>query len=84
MYASYTLDPQSRNLKRDFILNNCFFGSAKLTKNADPGKHKYSDYGIGFDFRLKLSLTGGSVGKIVIIGGDMSPYMHIDIKTMVQ
>ena len=38
MYISYTLNPWLRNLNTDFTLNNCLFGSAKLTKNADPGK----------------------------------------------
>ena len=28
-----------------FTLNNCLFGSVKLTKNADPDKYKYSHYG---------------------------------------
>ena len=30
-------------------LENCLFGGAKLTKNADIGKYGYSGYGIGFD-----------------------------------
>ena len=28
-----------------FTLNNCLFGSVKLTKCADPDKYKYSHYG---------------------------------------
>ena len=28
-----------------------FFGTAKLTKNADPDEHFYSGCGVGFDLR---------------------------------
>ena len=39
LYNSCILSPWLRNLNTDFTLNNCLFGSVKLTKNADPGKH---------------------------------------------
>ena len=38
-----------KNLNTDFTLNNCLFGSVKLTKDADPDKYKYSGYSIGFN-----------------------------------
>ena len=38
LYISYALGPWSRDLNTDFTLNNCLFGSLKLTKNADPGE----------------------------------------------
>ena len=41
--------PLLRNLDTDFTLDNCLFGSAKLTENADPDKYIYTGYGIGFD-----------------------------------
>ena len=44
IYISYTLNPWLRNLNTDFTLNNCLFGSAMLTKNADPDKYKSSGY----------------------------------------
>ena len=70
-----------RNLNTDFILNNCLFGSVKLTKNAHLDKHKYNSYSIGFDFRSELSLTDESVGKnVIILGADMSSSVHIDNK----
>ena len=70
-----------RNLNTDFTLNNCLFGSVKVTKNADPDKYKYSGYGIGFDFRSAFLVTDGSKGKNVIISGvDMSSSVHIDNK----
>ena len=33
-----------KKLNTDFTLNNCLFGSVKLTKNADPSKYQYSGY----------------------------------------
>ena len=40
LYISYILNPLLRNLNTDFTLNNCLFGSVKLTKNADTDKYK--------------------------------------------
>ena len=61
LYISYTLTPQLRNLNTDFKLNNCLFGSVKLTKNTDPDKYKQSGYGIGFDSRSEFLYTDGSM-----------------------
>ena len=60
---SYILRPWLRSLNTDFTLNNCLFGSVKLTKNADPDKYKYSDCTIRFDSRSEFSFTNGSMGK---------------------
>ena len=35
-------------------LENCLFGSVKLTKNADIDKYRYPGYGIGFDRNIFL------------------------------
>ena len=52
---------------------NFLFGSVKLTKNADPEKYKYSDYGIGFDSRSEFLFTDGSMGRnVIIFGADKS------------
>ena len=81
LYISYTLNPQLRNLNRDFTLGNCLFGSVKLTKNDDLDKYKYSSYGIGFDSLSEFLLTDGSMGKnVFIFGADMSSSLHIDNK----
>ena len=56
LYISYTLGPQLRNLNIDFTLGNCLFGSAKLTKNADLDKYKYTGYRIRFDSIYKWKL----------------------------
>ena len=42
LYFSCILNPWLGNLNTYFTLKNCLFGSAKLTKNADPDKYKYS------------------------------------------
>ena len=81
LYISYKLTPWLGNLNTDFTLNNCLFGSAKLTKNADPYKYKYCDYGVSFDFSSECSFTDGSMGRnAFIFGADMSSSVHVDNK----
>ena len=59
-------------------LENCLFGSVKLTKNADIDKHGYSGYGIGFDRETSFS-TGNETGKnVIIFGVDMCSSPKID------
>ena len=59
-------------------LENCLFGSVKLTKNSDIDKYGYSGYGIGFDRETSFSF-GNEVGKNVrIFGVDMSSSSKID------
>ena len=65
IYISYTLNPWLRNSNTDFTLNNCLFGSVKLTKNADPDNYKYNSYSLGFDSGLEFSFTDGIMGKNV-------------------
>ena len=74
---SYIVNPWLRNLNTDFTLNNCFFGSADLTKNANPGKDKYSGYGRGFDFHLQMEAWEKNV---IIFGVDMSSSVSIENK----
>ena len=72
---------QFRNINTDFTLNNCLFGSVKLTKNANLDNYKYSCYGIGFDFRLEFLFTDGNFGKnVFIFGADMGTSVDIDNK----
>ena len=81
LYISYTLRPQIRNLNTDFTLGTCLFGSAKLTKNADLDKYKYSGYGITFDSRSEFSLSGGTMGNnAIIFAAGMSSSVHVDNK----
>ena len=59
-------------------LENCLFGSVKLTKNADIDKYGYSGYGIGFDRETSFSI-GNETGKnVIIFGVDMSSSSKID------
>ena len=62
-------------------LENCLFGSVKLTKNANIGKYGYSGYGIGFDRNTSFS-TGNEIGKNeIIFGVDMSSSSKIGKRT---
>ena len=63
LYIFYTRNPQFGNLNTDFTLDNCLFGSVKLTKNPDLDKYKCSFYSIGFDSRSEFPLPDGSIGK---------------------
>ena len=69
LFIVYELDRWSRDLNTDFTLKDCLFGSVKLTKNVDPDKYKYSDYGIGFDSHSEFVLSHGNMGKNAIIFG---------------
>ena len=43
-------------------IENCLFGSIKLTKNADIDKYGYSGYGTGFDRKASFC-TANEIGK---------------------
>ena len=59
-------------------LENCLFGSIKLTKDADIDKYVYSRDGIEFDRETSFSI-GNEIGKNVInFVVDMSPSTKID------
>ena len=78
-YISYILNAWLRTLNTDFTLNNCLFGSVRLTKNAYLDKYKYSGYDIGFDSRSEFLFTEASKRKNVILcGAYMSSSVHID------
>ena len=57
-------------------LENCFFGSVKLTKNPDIDKYIYSGYSIGFDRQGKFSFDNGFGQNVIIFGADMSSSIH--------
>ena len=79
IYISYILNPQLRNLSKDFTLGNCLFGSVKLSKNAGLDKQKYSGYSIVFDSYSEFLFTDGRFGKnVIIFGPDMSSSLGID------
>ena len=53
----------------------------KITKNGDPDKYSYSEYGIGFDSCWLFSIPNVDWGKNAIIFRiDMSSFVHINNK----
>ena len=62
-------------------LENCWFGSVKLTKKPDIDKYKYSGYGIGFDRKGEFSFGNGFGQNVIIFGADMSSSIHSTNKT---
>ena len=62
--------------KHWFYLKNCLFGSAKLTKNADADKYKYSS-----NSRLYFSLPDNTIQRnVIIFRANMDSSVHIDNK----
>ena len=59
-------------------LENCLFGSVKLTKNANINKFGYSGYGIGFDRNTSFSVGNEISKNVIILGVDMSSSTKID------
>ena len=60
-------------------IENCLFGSVKLTKNADINKYKYFGYGIGFERKGFFSHPSGGTGRnVIIFGVDMSLSTELD------
>ena len=67
------------NVSSYLTLENCVFGSASLTKNADIDKYKYFGYGIGFDRHRNFSFPGtGLGGNVIIFGVEMSLSIKIN------
>ena len=60
-------------------LENCLFGAASLTKNADIDKYKYSGYGIGFDGEFSFGSRGFG-RNLITFGADMSSSVHVNNK----
>ena len=59
-------------------MGNSLLGAAKLTKNVDPNKYTYSEYGTGFDVHRKFSLPNndGCGKNAIILGIDNSCSSH--------
>ena len=80
IYIFYDLK-SNLNYNPDFTLENCLFGTVKVTKNADVNTYRYFGYGIGFDGKGVFSHPTRSFGNnAVIFGVDMSSSVHIDDK----
>ena len=65
IYIVYEIE-RSVNISSYLTLENCLFGSVKLTKHIDVDLYKYSGYGIGFNRKGSYSI-GDEGGRNVII-----------------
>ena len=71
IYIVYEITSDYKDINYS-TLENCLFGSVKLTKNSIINKYGYSRYGIGFDRETSFSI-GNEIGKnVIIFGVDMS------------
>ena len=71
IYIDYEIS-KSYNISSYPTLQNCLFGAARLTKNADIDQYKYSGCGIGFDRIGEFSFGNGFGKNVIILGADMS------------
>ena len=79
IYIVYETFPDAKT--STITLENCLFGSIKLTTNSDIDKYKYSGYGIGFNSGGSFSHPSGGYGTYVIIfGADLSNSVHANNK----
>ena len=80
IYIVYELTSNLNNF--DPTLENCLFGSVRITKNADIDKYKYMAYGFGFDSKGTFLFPDGSFCQnVIILGADMSSSAHANNKT---
>ena len=78
IYTVYVLK-STLNYIEDITLS--FLGAAKLTKNADISKYKYSGYATGFDGKGAFSDPSGRFGNnAIIFGVDLSSSVHVENK----
>ena len=79
IYNVYEIS-KSININNYAIIENCLFGSVKLTKHVGVDQYKYPGYGIGFGRKGSFSI-GNEVGRnVIIFGVDMGLSPHIDNK----
>ena len=79
IYIVYEITKKN-NISDYPTLENCLFGSVKLTKNPDINKYKYSGYGIGFDRKGEFSFGSGFGQNVIFFGVDMSSSVHANNK----
>ena len=72
IYIVYRL---SSSITSDITLENCLFGTVKITKTLKI--NTYSRYGIAFDSKGSFSHPSGGYGKnVIIFGADLSSSIH--------
>ena len=79
IYIVYEIS-KNYNISTNPALENCLFGAASLTKNADIDQYKYSGYGIGFDRKGEFSFGNGFDRNYIIFGADLSSSSHANNK----
>ena len=77
IYIAYEITSNNNDINYP-TLENCLFGSVKLTKNADIDKNRYSGYGIGFDRKSSFSFGNDTGKNVIIFGIDMNSSTKID------
>ena len=77
IYIVYEITSDYKDINYS-TLENCLFGSVKLTKNADTDKYGYFGYGIRFDRQSSFSIGNETGKKVIIFGVDMSSSSKID------
>ena len=82
IYIVYKIS-QNYSISSYPTLENCLFGAASLTKNADIDKYKYSGYGIGFDRHGEFSFGNGLGINYIIFGADPSGSSHANNKKII-
>ena len=81
LYIVFELDRWSQDWHGKFTLKDCLLGNVKITKNVDPNKYSYSEYGIGFDSDSFFSIPNFDWGKnAIIFGVDIRSSVHANNK----
>ena len=81
IYIVYEINKTDNTIGSDSALENRLFGAVTLAKNTDIDKHKYSNYGIGFDRKSSFAFLCTGWGRnVIIFGVDMSSSTKIDNK----
>ena len=77
MYIVYEITTDYKDINYP-TLENCLFGSFKLTKNVNIEKYGYFGYGIAFDGQPSFSIDNETGKNVIIFGVDMSLSSKID------
>ena len=79
IYIAYKIN-ENFNISSYPTLENCLFGTVKLTRHPDIDQYKYFGYGIGFDRKGFFSLRNELGRNVKIFGVHMTSSPYIDNK----
>ena len=77
IYIVYQITSDYKDINYPTV-ENCLFGSVKLTKNFNIDKYGYSAYGVGFDRETSFSFGNDIRKNVIIFGVDTSSSSKID------